>query len=71
VVYQTIGENPCGQLAGRGVHETGVRAPGEFDASPPRTCLDDVLGYLVIRRFHEHASSRNYFFVCCQGPLVH
>jgi len=49
MVYQTIGENPCGQLAERGVHEMGRDAPCEFGACPPRTSLDDVLGFLVNR----------------------
>jgi hypothetical protein len=49
IFYQTIGENPCCQLAGRGVREMGLHASCEFDACPPRTSPDDVLGFLVNR----------------------
>ena len=49
IVYHTIGDNPCGQLAGRGVHEMGLLAPCESDACPPRTSSDDVVGFLVNR----------------------
>ena len=54
MAYQMVGENPWGQLALHGVYgyalqEMSLRAQWKFDAYPPRTSPDDVVGFLVIQ----------------------